>query len=88
MKPFIIIVIIVIITTANGLLSCGSGTAIRRTTEITHHQSNHPETKHSTQNYTNNKGHTTHNTTQLQLINITTNAITINKRIRILYTKQ
>jgi hypothetical protein len=44
------------ILTANGVLLGGSGTT-RHNTKITHHA----QTKHSTQNYTNNKGHTTHN---------------------------
>jgi hypothetical protein len=39
------------ILTANGPLPSGSDTT------ITHHA----QTKHSTQNYTHNKGHTTHN---------------------------
>jgi hypothetical protein len=45
------------ILTANGFISDGSGTTIRRNTQITHNA----QTKHSTQNYTNNEGHTTHN---------------------------
>jgi hypothetical protein len=40
--------------TANGFLPGGSGTTIR-------HKTHHTQTKHSTQNHTNNKGHTTHN---------------------------
>jgi hypothetical protein len=38
-------------------LTGGSGTTVRHITQITHHS----QTKHSTQNYTHNKGHTTQN---------------------------
>jgi hypothetical protein len=47
----IIIIIILFIQTKNGFLPGGSGTTIRLNTQIT----NHTQTKHSTQNYTNNK---------------------------------
>jgi hypothetical protein len=51
------------ILTADGVLLGGSGTTIRDNTQITHiTQNNTPRSKkHSTQNYTNNKGHTTRN---------------------------
>jgi hypothetical protein len=45
------------ILTANGFLPGGSGTTIKHNTQITLHT----QTEHSTQNYRNNKGHTTHN---------------------------
>jgi hypothetical protein len=46
-----LLLVLVFILTANEFLPGGSGTTIRY----------HAQTKHSTQNYTNNKGHTTHN---------------------------
>jgi hypothetical protein len=39
-------------------------------------QNNTPHSKHSTQNYTNNKGHTTHNEYNANIIATTTNTIT------------
>jgi hypothetical protein len=41
----------------------GSGTTIRYNTQIhiSHKITHHAQTKHNTQNYTNNKGHITHN---------------------------
>jgi hypothetical protein len=64
--------------TANGFLPGGSGTTIRHNTQITHH----PKTKHITQNYTNNEGHTTQNEYNTNTITTTTNTITtiINKK--------
>jgi hypothetical protein len=45
--------------TANGFLPSGSGTTIRHNTKmhISHKISHHAQTKHSSQSYTNNKGH-------------------------------
>jgi hypothetical protein len=43
-------IVLLFIVTANGFLPGGSGTTIRHNTQITH----------ITQNYRNNKGHTTH----------------------------
>jgi hypothetical protein len=66
-KNIIIIIIIIIIyffiLTANGFVPGSSGTAIRHNTQITHitQKTHHTQTKYRTQNYTNNKGHTTHN---------------------------
>jgi hypothetical protein len=58
----IFIILPVFILNANGFLLGGSGTTIRHNTQITHiTQNNTPHSnKHITQNYTNNKGHTTH----------------------------
>jgi hypothetical protein len=50
-------IITIIILTANGFLAGGSGTTIRHNTQTTLHA----QTKHSTQNCTTNKEHTTHN---------------------------
>jgi hypothetical protein len=59
-----IIIIYLFILTANGFLPSGSGTTIRHNTQITSHKTtHHSQTKHSTQNYTNNKGHYTITTT-------------------------
>jgi hypothetical protein len=44
--------------TANGVLPGGSGTTV---THNTHKYTHDAQTKHSTQNYTDNKGHITHN---------------------------
>jgi hypothetical protein len=64
--------------TADGFLPGGSGTTIRHNTQITHH----PQTKHITQYYTNNDGHTTRNEYNANSITTTTNTIatTINKK--------
>jgi hypothetical protein len=56
--------------TANGILR--SGTTVRHNTQIhiSHKITHHAQTKHSTQKYTNNKGHITHNaynTTKVKL---------------------
>jgi hypothetical protein len=59
--------IVVVVLTENWCLPGGSGTTIRHNTQIT---------KHSTQNYTNNKGHTTHNEYNANTIITTTNTIT------------
>jgi hypothetical protein len=56
----IIIIIIIIILTANGVLPGGSGTTVRHNTQITHH----------TQTNTNNKGHTTHNEYDANIITL------------------
>jgi hypothetical protein len=58
--------------TANGFLPSGSSTTIRHNTKIhiVHKISHHTQTKHSTQSYTNNKGHISHdeyNTKKLKL---------------------
>jgi hypothetical protein len=55
--------LLLFILTASGFSSGCSGTTIRHNTQITHiTQNNTPDsTKHSTQNYTNNKGHATYN---------------------------
>jgi hypothetical protein len=61
------------------------------TQHTTHKITHHGQTKHSTQNYTNNKGHTTHNEYNANAITTTTTTIiyiNINKKISILYTKQ
>jgi hypothetical protein len=48
-------------STANGFIPGGSDTTIRHNTQHTSHKiTHHAQTKHSTQNYTNSKGHTTH----------------------------
>jgi tRNA(Arg) A34 adenosine deaminase TadA len=65
--PFIIIIL-----TANGVLPGGSGTTIRHNTQITHQN----QTKHSTLNYTNNKGHTTHNEYNENTLTTTTETCT------------
>jgi hypothetical protein len=49
--------IIYLLVTTNGVLPGGSGTTIWDNTQISYI----PQTKHITQNYTNNEGHTTHN---------------------------
>jgi hypothetical protein len=46
--------------TENGFLPGGSGTTIKHNTQISQKITYHAQTKHSTQNYTNNKGHTQH----------------------------
>jgi hypothetical protein len=62
--------------TANGFLPGGIGTTIRHDKQHTSHKITHnPQTKHITQNYTNNKGHTTHNE-----YNANTITTTINKK--------
>jgi uncharacterized protein YceK len=67
-KIIIIIIIDLFILTANEFLSGGCGTTI--THKITHQA----QTKHSTQNYTNNRGNT--HTTHIEF-NANTIAITI-----------
>jgi hypothetical protein len=62
----LLLVVVLYILTANGFSPGGSGTAIRHNTQITH----------ITQNYTNNKGHTTHNEYSANTITATTNTIT------------
>jgi hypothetical protein len=57
--------------TANGFLLGGSGTTIRHNTQITHHA----QTKHITQNYTNNEGRTTHNEYNVNTITTTINLL-------------
>jgi hypothetical protein len=49
--------------TSNGFLPCGSGTTIRQHTKvhISQKMTHNVQTKHSTQSYTNNKAHITHN---------------------------
>jgi hypothetical protein len=67
------------ILTANGFLHSGSGTTIRYNTQITlitQNITHHAQTKHSTQNYTHNRGHTTHNEHNVNTITTTTNTIT------------
>jgi hypothetical protein len=51
------------ILTVNGVLPGGSGTTIRHNTltHTSHKITHHAQTKHSAQNYTNNRGHATHN---------------------------
>jgi hypothetical protein len=66
---YIVIIIYLFILTANVFLPGGSGTTIRYNAQITHHT----QTKHSTQNYTNNKGHTTHNEYNENTLTTTTN---------------
>jgi hypothetical protein len=60
-------VLLLFILTADECLPGGSGTTIRQNTQITHHA----QTKHSIQNYTNNKGHTTHNEYNVNTITTT-----------------
>jgi hypothetical protein len=65
----------------------GSDTTIRQNTQHTSHKiTYHAQTKHNTQNYASNKGHTTHNEYNSNTITTITN--NINKRISILITKQ
>jgi hypothetical protein len=45
--------------------------------DTTHKITHHTQTKHSTQNYTNNKGHTTHNEYNANTITTTINKTTI-----------
>jgi hypothetical protein len=52
----LLLLLLLFILTAKGVSPGGSGTTIR----------NNTQTKHSTQNYTNNKGHTTHNEYKFQ----------------------
>jgi hypothetical protein len=46
-----------------GFIPGGSGTTIRHNTQIriSHKITHHSQTNHSSQSYTNNKGHSTHN---------------------------
>jgi hypothetical protein len=67
-----IIIIYLFILIVNGVLPGGIGTTIRHNTQITHHA----QTKHSTQNYKNNKGHTTYNEYNANAITTTTTTIT------------
>jgi hypothetical protein len=64
--------LLLFILTTNGFLPGDSGTTVRHNTQITHHA----QTKRSTQNYTNNKGHATHNEYNANTITTTTNKIT------------
>jgi hypothetical protein len=54
--------IIIIYFNCKLVLTCGSGTTIRRNTQIKHiiEIIHCPQAKQCTHNYTNNKGHTTH----------------------------
>jgi hypothetical protein len=68
--------LLLFILTANGFLPGGSGTTIRHNTQITHiTQNNTPRS--NTQNYTHNKGHTTHNEYNANTITTTTNTICV-----------
>jgi hypothetical protein len=60
-------ILLLFILTANGFLPSGSDTTIRH----------HTQTKHSTQNYTINKGHTTRNEYDVNTMATITNTITI-----------
>jgi hypothetical protein len=73
-----LVLLLLFILTANGVLPGGIGTTIRHNIQITHvTQNGTPHSnKHSTQNYTNNKGHTTHNEYNANTITATTNTIT------------
>jgi hypothetical protein len=51
MEMILLLLLLLLILTANGFLPGGSGTTIRRNTQLTY----------ITQNYTNSKGHTTQN---------------------------
>jgi hypothetical protein len=55
-----VFLLLLFILTANGVLPSGSGTTIGHNTRISHKITHHTQAKHGTQNYTNNKGHTTH----------------------------
>jgi hypothetical protein len=59
----VLLLLLLFISIVNGFLPGGSGTKIRYNTQIKHTTKipNLAETKHSTQNYTNTKGHTTRN---------------------------
>jgi hypothetical protein len=58
----LLLFIYLFILTANGFLPGDSGTTIRHNTQHTSHKiTHHAQTKHITQNYTDNKGHSTHN---------------------------
>jgi hypothetical protein len=59
------------ILTAKGFLRGGSETTIRHTTQRIHISkiTHRAETKHSTQNYTNNRGHTAHSEYNAKTIN-------------------
>jgi hypothetical protein len=58
-----IIIIIIIYLNCNWVFTRGSGTTIRHNTQIhiSHKITQHTQTKHSAQSYTNYKGHITHN---------------------------
>jgi hypothetical protein len=61
-----------------GFLPGGSGTTTRHNTQLTHITQNNTtlKQKHSTQNYTNNKGHSIHNKYNANTITTTTDTIT------------
>jgi hypothetical protein len=57
-KLLLLLLLLLLFTwTANGILPGGSGTTLRRNTQI---HISHTTFKQSTQSYTNNKGHITH----------------------------
>jgi hypothetical protein len=61
-----------------GFYPVGSGTTIRHNTQHTLHKvTHHAQTNHSTQNYTNNKGHTTHSAYNTNIITTTINSMFI-----------
>jgi hypothetical protein len=74
---FLLLLLLLFILIANGFLPGGSGNTIRHNTQISHiTQNNIPHSnKHSTQNYTNNKGHTAHNEYNANTSTTTTNTI-------------
>jgi hypothetical protein len=74
--------LLLFILTENGFLPGSSGTTIRHNTQITHitHNNTPHSIKHSTQNYTNNKEHTTHNAYNANTITTTKNTNTNNLR--------
>jgi cytoskeletal protein RodZ len=70
----LLLLLLLFILAASGFLSGGSGTTIRHNTQITHITQNYtPSSKeHSTQNYTNNKGHIIHSKYNANTITSTT----------------
>jgi hypothetical protein len=70
--PYTIILFLLFILTVNGCLTGGSCTTMRYNIQIIHHA----QTKHTTQNFTNTEGHTTHNEYNENTLTTTTNTIT------------
>jgi hypothetical protein len=60
---FLLLLLLLFNGTANGFLPGGSGITMRHNTQkyTSHKITHHAQKKHSTQSYTNNKGHITHN---------------------------
>jgi hypothetical protein len=63
MRMFIMAIVYYYLFELQWMLPGGSGTTIRHNIQlhISHEITHHAQTKHSTQSYTNNEGHITHN---------------------------